>query len=48
LQQQLAVAEWCRCLRDRSRTIDDRHRFAVFAMILASMMRMRQLKARCR
>ena len=48
LQQQLAIAERCRCLRDRRSTIDDRHSFAAFATLLASMMRMRQLKARCR
>jgi hypothetical protein len=48
LQQQLAIAERCRCLRDRSSTIDDRHGFAAFATIKTSMMRMSQLKARCR
>lgn len=48
LQQQLAIAERCRCLRDRRSTIDDRQGFAAFATILASMMRMPQLKARCR
>jgi hypothetical protein len=35
-------------LRDRSSTTDDRHGFAAFATILASMMRKLQLKARCR
>jgi hypothetical protein len=40
LQQQLAIAERCRCLRDRRSTIDDRHGFAAFATLLASMMRM--------
>ena len=48
LQQQLAIAERCRCLRDRSSTTDDRHGIAEVARILALMMRMRQLKARCR
>jgi hypothetical protein len=48
LQQKLAVAERCRCLRDRRTTTDDRHGFAVFATMPASMMRMRPLKARCR
>jgi hypothetical protein len=35
-------------LRHRRTTIDDRHGFAAFATTLDSMMRMRQLKARCR
>jgi hypothetical protein len=48
LQQQLAIAERCRCLRDRSSTTDDRHGFGAFGALLDSMMLMRQLKARCR